>query len=411
MLFHVKDVLIVALTLIIASMGTIYLTYYRHMLRLVRSRTRSQPTVSSAELPYLSVIVPTFNEENTIEGKLEDLLGQEYPLDRMEVIVMDSGSNDRTTSIVESFAHDHMMLDLRLVRETERRGKSAALNIATHEVGPKSEMIVITDSDTRFGKNSLKHLVQSLRDPKVGLVTGAQILVNPYESSATIVESSYRGFYRLLRQGESLVDSTPISDGFLACRTPMIQRLSLRKDVNADDAQLAILTRRNGLRSIYNPDAVFYEFAPPNVKDIWRQKVRRGQGIVRTLWANRDLLFNRTYGKFGLLIFPMNFFMHIVSPVMSAAAAMLAIGIVGMTLMEGRGCLLAFMTAVALSLVTYARRTRACGTIMAFAYYQMILFGAILLAVMRRSLHKWKKIDSVRDRERWTGLAWKHLTV
>jgi cellulose synthase/poly-beta-1,6-N-acetylglucosamine synthase-like glycosyltransferase len=403
-MYDLLDVLTATLTTIIGLMGTIYLTYYLYMLGLVRSRPNSQQSVSSEELPHISVIVPTFNEENTIEGKLQDLLGQEYPLGKMEVIVMDSGSNDRTPSIVDSFAHDHKMLDLRLIRETERRGKSVAMNIAIHEVGPKSEIIVITDSDSRFGKNSMKRAVESLRDPGVGLVTGVQILANPHESRATMMESSYSGFSRLLRQGESLVDSTPISDGFLACRKSLIQRLSLRTDLNADDTQLAILTRRNGLRSIYNPDAPFYEFAPPDVKEIRKQKVRRGQGIARTLWGNRDLVFNRTYGKFGILIIPMNFFMHIISPVMSAAAAMLVLGIVGTMLMEGRVWPLILAITVVVSVLACGKRSRVCSAITAFAYYQLILFEAILLAVMRRSLHKWQKIDSVRNRERWTGL-------
>jgi cellulose synthase/poly-beta-1,6-N-acetylglucosamine synthase-like glycosyltransferase len=399
----VEDVLIAALVLLISLIGGIYLAYYRYMVSVVRSGKTTQ-VVSDGELPYISVILPTFNEENTIGGKLEDLLDQEYHLDRMEVIVIDSGSNDRTPLIVESFAKAHRMLNLRLIRETERRGKSTAVNTATHEVDSKSEITIITDSDSRFGKGSLRRAVQTLRDPTVGLVTGVQIVANPHESTSTMMESTYSQFSRLLRQGESLVDSTPISDGFLACRTSMVQKLSVRIDVNADDTQLAILTRRNGLRSIYNANAIFYEFAPPEVRQIHKQKVRRGQGIARTLWNNRGLAFNRAYGKFGLLIFPMNFFMYIISPVMLVVTGMLALSLVALMLMDHQSWFLAFMAAIVLFLLICGRRNRTCRAITTFAYYQLIQFEAIILAVAGKSLHKWQKIDSVRNKERWTGI-------
>jgi len=395
----------IALISIITLMGAIYLGYYLYLRHLVKSRSNASPFAPQIDPPHISVIVPTFNEKNTIEGKLEDLLRQRYPLDRMEVIVMDSGSTDGTSSVVKSFADSHRMLNLRLLTETERRGKSAALNSTFQKVDPKSEIVVITDSDSRFGEGSLNEVVQRFVDPKVGLVTGMQKLVNPDESGAARAESTYKGFYVVLRQGESLLDSTLVTEGeLLACRKELAQRLTLRKDLNADDTQLAILARRNGLRSICDPNAVFYEFAPPDARDLWRQKVRRGQGVVRALWGNKDLLFNSTYATFGMLIFPANFFMHIVSPIMSILVAILALEVVGVTIVEGGGLMLLVLAAIAISVLILARRTSPCRAIITFTYYQLILFDAILLAIMGRSLHRWQKIESVRDRERWAKL-------
>jgi biofilm PGA synthesis N-glycosyltransferase PgaC len=396
---------VIALTSIIMVMGVIYLGYYLYLRYLVKSRSNTPAHAPQSERPHISVIVPTFNEKNTIEGKLEDLLRQKYPLDRMEVIVMDSGSKDGTASVVKSFADSHRMLNLRLITETERRGKSAALNSAFQEVSPKSEIVVITDSDSRFREGSLNEVVQRFEEPEVGLVTGIQKLVNPDESGAARAESTYKGFYVVLRQGESLLDSTLVTEGeLLACRRDLAQGLTLRKDLNADDTQLAILARRNGLRSICDPNAVFYEFAPPDARDLWRQKVRRGQGVIRALWGNKDLLFNSTYAMFGMLIFPANFFMHIVSPIMSIAVAILALDIIGMSIIEGGGLTLSILAGVAISILILTRRTSPSSTVITFAYYQLILFEAILLALMGRSLHRWQKIESVRDRERWAKL-------
>lgn len=403
-----ESILIIIFTGIVAFMGVTYVSYYRYLLAIVKSsRARERQTnLASAEHPRISIIVCTFNEESTVEGKLLDLLSQDYPVDQMEVIVMDSGSSDKTPSVVESFAETHKTLNLRLLRERERRGKTAALNIAIHEVNSNSEIVVITDCDSRFAKNSLKHAVESFADPRVGLVMGVQTLINPNESIATKVESTYRRFYVLVRQGESLIDSTPICNGELvACRRQVIQRVPLRDNVNTDDVQLAILTRRTGLRSICNPDAGFYEFAPPISRDLRRQKIRRGQGIVRTLWANRDLVFNKEFGEYGMLIFPMNFFMHIVSPVISVAAIILAIGILGVIMIEGAVWIPIVIAAVgALTLLAWPKLARMYRTLMSFTYYQLMLSYAIFLALMGRSLHKWQKIESVRDKQRWARI-------
>jgi cellulose synthase/poly-beta-1,6-N-acetylglucosamine synthase-like glycosyltransferase len=384
-------------------MGTIYITYYLYLQRIVDAKTTSPvPRGLSGDTPRISVIVPTYNEESTIEGKLHDLIGQEYPLDKMEVIVIDSGSIDQTPRIVQSFIDSHPALNLVLMRESERRGKSAAMNKAIQSVSPKSEIVVVTDSDSRLGERGLTRVVEALKDPRVGLVTGMQLVANPRESDSTRLESSYRSFYSVIREGESLLDSTPICDGELvASKRSVLQSFRVREDVNADDTQLAILTRRAGFRSICCPEATFQEFAPPKIRDLWKQKVRRGQGIVRTLWANRDLLFNSEYGKFGTLIFPMNFYMHLVSPVVLVGLAILSVGM----LTAQWGLLgLGAMTTVALVFVGLAPRTKVGSTIVTFAYYQLILFAAIVMSVRGKSLHKWEKITSVRSDERWTAL-------
>jgi cellulose synthase/poly-beta-1,6-N-acetylglucosamine synthase-like glycosyltransferase len=388
---------------VLLLMGGIYIAYYWYLERIINASDTSRlQGPDSGDKPHISVIVPTYNEESTIEGKLNDLIGQEYPLEKMELIVMDSGSVDQTPRMVQSFIDSHPGLHLVLIRENERKGKSAAMNKAIQLVSSKSEIVVVTDSDSRLGEQDLDRVVEALKDSRVGLVSGVQLIPNPRESGSTRLESRYRSFYRIIREGESLLDSTPICDGELvALKRSVLQSFRVREDVNADDTQLAILTRRAGFKSICCPDATFQEFAPPKIRDLWKQKVRRGQGIVRTLWANRDLLFNREYGKFGTVIFPMNFYMHLISPVVLVGLAIFGVG----SVIANWGLLgLSVMTVAALALVTLAPRTGTGSTIVAFAYYQLILFAAIVMSVGGRSLHKWEKIPSVRSQERWTAL-------
>jgi cellulose synthase/poly-beta-1,6-N-acetylglucosamine synthase-like glycosyltransferase len=386
--------------LLVVFVASIYLAYYGYVIRLVRNRPSSRGRIgNNADLPRISVIVPTFNEETTIDGKLNDLLSQGYPLDHVEVLVMDSGSTDRTCQIVQAFIESHRANNIRLLRESVRRGKSAAVNIAFHATSSKSELVVMTDSDSRFGKDSLRHVAECFTDPKVGLVTGMKSVLNPDESSSTRLESTYRKYYRVLREGESRLDSTPISDGeLIACRRSIAEGVRIRENVNADDTQLAILTRRMGFRAICNPEATFGEFAPTNSRDLFKQKIRRGQGIIRTFWANRDLLFDRDYGKFGTVVFPMNFFMHIASPLL-----VVSIGMVAFVMLVTRPSvyILISLMFLAIAVILGAKGKGPLSSLFSFLYYQLVLFLAMLLAIAGHSLHKWEKIDSVRTPEKW----------
>jgi thiol:disulfide interchange protein len=112
-------------------------------------------------------------------------------------------------------------------------------------------------------------------------------------------------------------------------------------------------------------------------------------------------MFKKKYGKFGTLIFPMNFFMHILSPIL-----LVAMWVLGALLLATEWgivpLVLGSLTAIAVLMLT--RGTRISSTILAFISYQVILFAAICLAITGKSLHRWEKISSSRDEQRWVSL-------
>jgi cellulose synthase/poly-beta-1,6-N-acetylglucosamine synthase-like glycosyltransferase len=185
---------------------------------------------------------------------------QDYP--SVELIVIDSASNDRTVELVRQFTKDHK-IKVRLVREKQRKGKASALNLVFSKYC-SGEIIAITDADAIWEKDTLRKLVSSFSDSSIGAVTGRQVLLNTDQKSAAKLEKAYRSVFDVLRVGETILDSTPIFNGpLMAFRSSLLEPIP--EDTIADDSHLAVEIRRKGFRSVYNSDALFYEYVPPTL--------------------------------------------------------------------------------------------------------------------------------------------------
>jgi cellulose synthase/poly-beta-1,6-N-acetylglucosamine synthase-like glycosyltransferase len=337
---------------------------------------------------FVSVVVPTYNEEDTIVHKLENLMEQDYS--PMEIIVVDGASEDGTVELIEKFVKSHD-LDVKLIREEKRRGKASALNEAFKHCS--GEIVVMTDADAIWDRDTLRKALSNFSDPRVGAVTGRQILLNPNQSLATKVEKTYRNVYEVLRVGESTIDSTPIFHGEISCfRRSLVENVS--EESMADDSELAVKIRKKGFRSIYDPGAVFYEHAPPTFKSRLVQKLRRGQGLIQMFLRERGILFNPKYKKFGILVFPAEFFMHVISPVLVFAflvSFVYTLFLIDKYLVISLGFAVAVLLTVLVIMKTYIVNLP-----LSFLNSQFILLLSLICQLLGRSQHKWVKVTEVR---------------
>ena len=120
--------------------------------------------------PTVSLIIAVHNAEKIIRTKIEDVLSLEYPREKLEVIVASDCSTDRTDAIVGEYKDRNV----ELVRLPERGGKTSAQNLA---IGKASgEIIVFTDSYPQIERKSLRSIVRSFNDPRIGCVTSSGVL-------------------------------------------------------------------------------------------------------------------------------------------------------------------------------------------------------------------------------------------
>jgi cellulose synthase/poly-beta-1,6-N-acetylglucosamine synthase-like glycosyltransferase len=290
-------------TLFVGFLSILFVFYIGYYLFGFRCGKNVHSVKSEAYLPNVSIVIATFNEEEIVKKKIENTMNLNYPKEKLETIFVDS-STDGTRGIIREFK-SKSDLDIILFEEDGRKGLASALN-AGYALA-SGEIVIKADCDLFLDKNSVKEIVKHFSDPSIGAVSGAIRVLN--QSS---VEMGYRTIFERLRLAEANLDSTYLFNPFSAFRKKLIQPID-SKSV-ADDAELALRIRQSGYRTIYSPKAVAYEVSPTSFKERIKQKSRRAQGHIRLISQNLTMLLNRKYGKFGLIVFPANFFMIILSP-------------------------------------------------------------------------------------------------
>ncbi|MDP7312229.1 MAG: glycosyltransferase [Candidatus Thalassarchaeaceae archaeon] len=273
------------------------------------------PSTNNVDFPKMTVIICVRDEEMVIEGKLADLATNKYPQDRLEVLVIDTGSSDRTMQVVEGWISTSPEFGslVRLLSTTSVAGKSAAVNLGLAESHLESEIILLTDADSRLSEGALERIGCWFLNPDIGAVCGRQQPIG-YDGKQQLDSGAYRTYYNRAREAESRLDSTPIFEGSLAAYRRSAINAGVVADSNADDSQLALEARKQGLRAIHDPELHFYEAVPVTPTAIHTQRVRRAQGLVRHLWRNSNMMFSKKIGTHMRMTLRSLFYIHVKMP-------------------------------------------------------------------------------------------------
>ncbi|MEM4465472.1 MAG: glycosyltransferase family 2 protein [Ignisphaera sp.] len=277
--------------------------------------------------PKVTVIIPTYNESKLIEKKLDNIYEQDYPKELMEIVVVDSASTDGTPRLVEEWASRHKDVELKLVVESERRGKAFALNNALRYAS--GEVVVIADADALWPRDALTKAVKWLSNPLVGAVS---CLKKPLSSSTTSIEVGYRQYYNVLRVAESKAYSTPIFHGELAAfRKDLLEKVGgFPTDIGADDSHTATKIALMGFRAIVPDDLWVDEMVPKEKYFSWR--VRRAQHLIQH-FARTLKNVKQTPEEFKKILLAESF-LHILNPLLLlASVAMLIVGALAVSLL------------------------------------------------------------------------------
>jgi len=343
------NIMIVGIAILLSVLGY-YALYMLSLKALSRNKKLSlQPDHDF--VPFVSIVIPAYNEIRMIEKRVKNFDTVEYPRDRLDVIFVDGASTDGTPEVIEHLAADGRPY-IRVVRQPSRQGYNSAIYEGVCRA--KSDIVVLGEVGGIFHEKALLNVVKHLADPNIGVVTGKPTAFNPNESLATRLECEYRNSHDQLRYAESKSDSTPDMKGeLLAFRKEIGLGLRPREtlpDIASFDMAVSYKARSFGLRAIFDPNAIVYEYVPTRMRERMIVQIRRGTTFSGTLWSFRNMVLNRKYGYFGLLILPSHFLILFVFPWMLLVAGLglimeafyaplqglVVLGSVGVALLVGR---------------------------------------------------------------------------
>lgn len=263
--------------------------------------------------PKVSILVPTYNESNVIRLKLQNLTKLKYPKNLMQIIVVDSNSNDPTLDIVKDFVENHNEIKIQVLTESERKGKSAALNFALKQCG--GDVIIVSDADCFWPPDILDKALPYLADPKVGAISGPKILLNPTQSWVTRTEDAYLNSVNLLRLGESKIGSTLLFEGGFSAYKREVLGAFDPYNTGSDDCGTVIKLVENNSRTIFVPEAMFFTAFPLSLGGKMSIKMRRANQLVRVFSKYAILLLKNRLRNSKRIVFQ-NMLLYLFSPLM-----------------------------------------------------------------------------------------------
>lgn len=262
--------------------------------------------------PKVSILVPTHNESDVIHFKLENLSKLEYPHELKQIIIVDSNSTDDTMGVVNKFLREHQDTDIQILVESERKGKSAALNLALKHC--KGDVVIVSDADCFWPPDILHKVLPFLADPNVGAISGPKILLNPQQSWVTKTEDEYLKSMNLLKLGESKLSSTLFFEGGFSAYEKEVLESFDPYNTGSDDCGTIVKMTEKGSRAIFVPEAAFFTTFPTTWRQKVRMKIRRASQLVR-VFATYVLLLLRKRIRSARRIVIQDAFLYLFCPV------------------------------------------------------------------------------------------------
>ncbi|WP_043931509.1 glycosyltransferase [Bacillus sp. EB01] len=256
--------------------------------------------------PFVSIIIPAYNEEKVIIPTLKSILKNQYK--NYEVIIVNDGSTDNTYKAVKKITKSN-----RIVRQfiKENQGKTAALNSGI--LVSRGDIIITMDADTSIAPEAISHLVKHFQDENVAAVAGNVRIGNSQNMLTLWQHIEYvTGFNLEKRAFHELNCVTVVPGAIGALRKNAIMEAGLYEDDTlAEDTDITLRLIRIGYRIHYEPNAYAYTEAPEILKSLIKQRFRWSYGILQCLWKHSGAIFSRKHKGLGFVGLPYMWFQYV----------------------------------------------------------------------------------------------------
>lgn len=327
-------------------------------------------------LPAVSLIVPAYNEEEIIGKSLRKLININYPKNKLEIIVVDDGSTDKTYEIAKRFKSKRIK-----VFTKKNSGKASALNFGIDKA--KNGFVAVMDADSFLDKDALKNCVQYFDSNDVAAVT-SHILCSRKKNFWERMQNIELMIISVTRKLEEHINLIWVTPGPLSVyRKDVLKKLGGFDEKNlVEDVEIAWRILQGGYRIRMAFDAFAYSIYPYRFKRWWGQRVRWAIGGIQTLSKYKSSIGTKHH-MVGSFLVPTSFIGY--------SSSIIGIGIfLYLVSIRTFNFLIYTFRAFALGLDPFAR--------IGFVYYVdikiilgfIVFFIGLSLMKISLSLHKWK---------------------
>lgn len=250
------------------SLGIILYTYVGYpAIMWTLARLRPRPWKAAPITPSVSVVLAVRNGKALLPGKIQHLLGLDYP-NIKEVIIVSDGSTDGTGELLAKQRHP----GLKVVILEEHGGKAVAVNAGVAQA--MGDVIVFVDIRPEIAPGAIQQLVSNFADDKVGCVSGnLQLRNEEHDAASAAVGGFYWRYEQWIRTCEAVTDSpVGVYGGFYSIRRELYVQQPAGTILDDMLQPLAII--RQGYRSVVDPFAYVYDVWPKKSGDEFDRKVR-----------------------------------------------------------------------------------------------------------------------------------------
>ena len=268
-----------------ALMGMIFLVF-RTFLWI---SYRPFPPASMDDAPSLTVIIPAYNEGPMVKKAIYSVLASNYPLKKLEIMVIDDGSRDDTWTYIKAAFIENPSL-ISAIRFPHNKGKRAALEEGFRRA--RGEIIVTLDSDSVIEGHTLLEIVGPFRDPKIGAVAGRVSVFNREQGVIPkMLKVRFLFSFDVLRAAQSTYQTVYCCPGALSAYRSSVVRQVLNQWVNqaflgttctyGEDRAMTNYILSRGYHTVYQRSAQVYTIVPWTYKKLWKMYLRWDRSYVR----------------------------------------------------------------------------------------------------------------------------------
>jgi biofilm PGA synthesis N-glycosyltransferase PgaC len=229
--------------------------------------------------PGVSILVPCFDEGETVEETIEYLVNQQYP--EFEIIAINDGSKDNTGEILDRLAERHHKL--RVVHLASNQGKAMALRMGT--LASNHEFLVCIDGDALLDPHAtawmMRHFIQG---PRVGAVTGNPRVRTRSTLLGKIQVGEFSAIIGMIKRAQRIYGRVFTVSGVVsAFRKSALHNVGYwRLDTVTDDIDISWNLQLNRWDIRFEPNALCWILMPETLRGLWRQRLRWAQGGMET---------------------------------------------------------------------------------------------------------------------------------